>query len=411
MRIAIGVLLLLALSQPVLAQNRSLPPDLLPEDATRSLTREGDPSLPKVSPNAKKAFIAAAPTASPETSEAEATDAKRHHVKKLMSEVAALRGESYGEEERLLESLQFERVDALRAQAEANVGSTDPDEPQEAVALRTSLWPIRNIPVSWENPSPTNQQERLWVQQAVRATWERESGIRFTGWGRSTAGSTGIRILINDEGPHCKRLGKYLNGQHNGMVLNFTFNRWCTACRGQRMNSIQWIAVHEFGHALGLAHEQNRVDAPSWCQEQQQGSDGDWYITVYDPNSVMNYCNPRWQNEGRLSRLDIRAIRAMYGPPRSASAEPQFPFNQPIVVPDAEPVSDAKGDGNAYLSSPKPKKEKGNAATKTPKPVPALEAIPVGSAAAVNPDGKKTKGTAPAPKEACPFCNKKLLTD
>ena len=206
-----------------------------------------------------------------------------------------------------LTELQLERaVTLLRPQVDrANV-------------LRSSVWQTTTIEVHWENPQAASEQERNWVRQAVTDTWERHSQLRFVGWDAADSNSRGIRIRISDEGPHCKRLGGYLNGMVDGMVLNFNFQNWCPDCGADREGSIKKIAAHEFGHAIGFAHEQNRDDAPDWCQRERQGSNGDWYITIYDPQSIMNYCNPDWNNNGLLSDMDKLAVQTLYGAPNAA---------------------------------------------------------------------------------------------
>lgn len=172
-------------------------------------------------------------------------------------------------------------------------------------------WPTQQISVCWENPTVQNLEERNWVEAAITQQYNDQTAVAFYEW--QECGAANIRIYAVDAGPHTKGLGRQIDHVRNGMVLNFDFTTWSRICQTHRESCIKSIAVHEFGHALGFAHEQNRPDRPASCTSEPQGGDGDLAVGRFDMESVMNYCNPVYNNGGRLSATDLRTIELVYG--------------------------------------------------------------------------------------------------
>lgn len=183
---------------------------------------------------------------------------------------------------------------------------------ENAFALRSSKWDTNTIEVTWINPTEADAQERAWVQEAITNSWQLAGDIAFTNWGKTTISTRGIRIKISDETPRTTRLGKRLEEEGEMMILNFTFNNWSPEMKGRRKDYIIATAVHEFGHALGFAHQHNVKDC-NVCDADPQGSTDDYFIPSCDINSVMNYCNPEYAGWGKLSHGDIVAVTTLYG--------------------------------------------------------------------------------------------------
>lgn len=203
---------------------------------------------------------------------------------------------------------------------------------QELYYLSTNLWGTRNVNVCWT--ADGNDAEKLWVRQALSGdrSWVQSGNINLIGWGRCGANATGIRLTAGSE-----MVSHGLGRQSNGAVdvtLDFTSSpqtRWtqCTANSLGREDCIKAVALHEFGHALGIAHEQNRSDKPASCLDAPQGSNGDTMFGPWDESSIMNYC----ADTADLSGTDRRGFERMYGIRNS---------NPPHL-------EDSNGDGRADL--------------------------------------------------------------
>jgi hypothetical protein len=166
--------------------------------------------------------------------------------------------------------------------------------------------------VCWDTPG--DDEAKALVRDSVVGSWGTAAALDFVGWERCSSDGADLRVTFADENPRVQDFGNRLKGMRGGILLNATFVQWGSDCQTSWHACVIAGAIHEFGHALGFLHEQDRADAPGECGLLTDTPTADSTVLgAYDAMSIMNYCNPEFFTRPHLSDGDVEGVRRVYG--------------------------------------------------------------------------------------------------
>ncbi|MEO8552300.1 MAG: tachylectin-related carbohydrate-binding protein, partial [Kofleriaceae bacterium] len=185
------------------------------------------------------------------------------------------------------------------------------------------------VPVCWVS-SDEHIDLQIRVREILRETWESYSNISFIGpdpslpfggvWPPCSEAPPGPRVEVTfSEAADYRGMTIPIE---DGVSVTLISDR----ALAENYRRFRYEVIHEFGHALGFTHEQQRPD--NWpdgsaiqCGASSDSNDygnyapilgGINWTSAYDVNSVMNYCGPTVFPQD-LSLGDINGVRAAYG--------------------------------------------------------------------------------------------------